>query len=654
MKEMGPIRMQDTTELFRKSYGMLPIPVLVLDSDCKIVVANSAFSEALGLEREIVGENLESLSEILGNSYQVLNILKGVVDSGLDSAKAELEMNCAHSGKFAFLMNSRKISMDESGKYQFLFVFHDITNNRKVEKRLRLTAEKFRSMLLLAKDAVLIVKADGNIEFANQTAESYFCYSSKELIGMPYAMLIRSIAVEQTEDGMKQERFQGIRKNGSEFPVEISQSQVKVNGDHYQSVIIRDVTELKKLEEIRIRLIASEKEAREIAEKSNQTKDLFLATLSHELRTPLTSILSWSQLIQKMKMNPEKINHAASAIEQNALIQGQLIEDLLDLARIQSGKLALHLSEVDPAQVVCASIESVRFLSQKKGIRINSTIQQDIPQVFVDSSRLQQIIWNLLTNAIKFSPVESSIDVFVGKRDQCVEIIVQDHGKGISEDFLPSIFKRFSQEDNSSIRAHGGLGLGLALVNDLVKMQHGTVKAESEGVGKGARFTVRFPALTQKVVGLDEYLRIAEVVDADLHGARILLVDDEPDLLESISTALRFYGAEVVTASSVSTALEKIDQQLPDLVISDIAMPKEDGYSLITKIRSRGPENGGGIPAIAFTAYAGKDDELKAKKAGFQVHLAKPVKSMHLAEVSARLLLNAQNPSSSATVPHLG
>lgn len=646
------MRMQDLSEVFRKSYGFLPIPVLVLDSECKIVVANAAFGEALGLEREIIGENLESLSEILGNSYQVLNVLKGIVESGLDSAKAELELNCAHSGKFVFLMNSKKIILEEIGSFQYLFVFHDITNSRKAEKRLRLTAEKFRSMLLLAKDAVLIVKSDGNIEFANQTAEAYFGYSSKELIGMPYEMLVHSDGVEHLADEVNLKRFHGVRKNGTEFPVEISQSQVRVNGDRYQSVIIRDVTELKKLEEIRNRLIASEKEAREVAEKSNQTKDLFLATLSHELRTPLTSILSWSQLIQKMKMNPEKINHAASAIEQNALIQGQLIEDLLDLARIQSGKLALHLSEVDPAQVVCASIESVRFLSQKKGIRISSTIQPEIPQVFVDSSRLQQIIWNLLTNAIKFSSVDSSIEVFVGKRDQCVEIIVQDHGKGISEDFLPNIFKRFSQEDNSSIRAHGGLGLGLALVNDLVKMQHGTVKAESEGVGKGAKFTVRFPALTQKVVGLDDDLSIAEVVEADLHGSRILLVDDEPDLLESISTALRFYGADVITANSATNALEKMDQQLPDLLISDIAMPKEDGYSLISKIRSRGPENGGGIPAIAFTAYASKDDELKAKMAGFQVHVAKPVKSLHLAEISARLLLNSQKTPSSVSAPH--
>ena len=630
----------DTIESFQKAYRVMPVPVLILDQDCKIIEANGAFLEALGIGQEVNGEKLEALSRYLGNSFQVLNIFKGIVESGLESASAEIEMDCEQAGKFVFLMSAKRFGVSESEENKYLFVFHDHTAAKKSEKRLRLTAEKFRSVLLLANDAVLIVKSDGNIEFVNQKAQAFFGYSSKELIGMPYLMLFKNQPDEEFKTG--------VRKNGSEFSIEASSSQVRVNGDIYKTIIIRDVTELKRLEEIQNRLISSEKEAREAAEKSNQTKDLFLATLSHELRTPLTSILSWAQLIQKMKMNQEKILHAASAIEQNALIQGQLIEDLLDLARIQSGKVALHLSEVDPINVIRAAIESVNFLSQKKRIRIALITNEVVPQVFVDSSRLQQIVWNLLTNAIKFSPVDSEIRVELKKQDEMVEIRVRDQGKGISSEFLPKIFKRFSQEDNTSIRAHGGLGLGLSLVSDLVKMQHGQILAESDGPGKGAQFTVKFPAIreTAKVFDFPNHQNSVPVLSSEedgmekelnLTGLKILLVDDEPDLLESISASVKVYGAEVFTASSVVAALDEINHQLPDLLISDIAMPKEDGYSLIRKIRSRSIKEGGLLPAIAFTAYASKEDEKRAKEAGFQIHVSKPVKTHHLAKVALHL-----------------
>jgi signal transduction histidine kinase/CheY-like chemotaxis protein len=643
----------DLTESFQKAYRVMPVPVLILDQECKIIEANGAFLEALGIGQEMNGEKLDALSKYLGNSFQVLNVFKGIVESGLESTKAEIEMDCEQAGKFFFLMIAKRFGFTDQEQDKYLFVFHDHTAAKKSEKRMRLTAEKFRSVLLLANDAVLIVKSDAHIEFVNQKAQAFFGYSSKELIGMPYRMLFKN----QVDDDFKI----GIRKNGSEFDINASSSLVRVNGDTYKTIIIRDVTELKRLESVQNRLILSEKEAREVAEKSNQSKDLFLATLSHELRTPLTSILSWAQLIQKMKLNPEKIIHAATAIEQNALIQGQLIEDLLDLARIQSGKVALHLSEVEPLKVVRAAIESVNFLSQKKRIKINLIANDVVPQVFVDSSRLQQIVWNLLTNAIKFSPTDSEILVELRKIEDQVEIQVMDQGKGISSDFLPHIFKRFSQEDNTSIRAHGGLGLGLSLVYDLVKMQHGWIRAESEGPGKGAQFTVNFSALKESAKILDSSGPHEQVFpihskdewvekDLSLQGIRILLVDDEPDLLESISASLRAYGADVVTASSVAGALNELSNHLPDLLISDIAMPKEDGYSLIRQLRGRSIAEGSLIPAIAFTAYASKEDELKAKEAGFQIHISKPVKTHHLARVvlqlhqKQKLMLNQNLP----------
>lgn len=645
MNYLHPIESEDSLfHNYRMILEFLPTPVLVICENYRVLVANGAFKKMIGDNAEIQDKKIDSI--------QGFEFIKNMIESDEVSPKADLDFNTVLSGKRSFSLSLNRFIVGQKAGVCSIITFEDVTERKINERKLRLTAEKFRSVLVLAKDAIVIVKSDGLIEFANKKVESYFGYQASELIGMPYEMLVPKKDREENEIRFKEclynesfeagkwneKTFYGLRKDGSEFPADISLSQVKVNGDFYNTMIIRDITEYKKLEDLKNIAIAAEMEARKNAERSNQTKDLFLATLSHELRTPLTSILSWSQLIQRLKMNPEKVKHAASAIEQNALIQGQLIEDLLDLARIQSGKFALHLTEVDPEKVVLAAIESVHFLIQKKSIQIISKIDEKIPQVFIDSSRLQQILWNLLTNAIKFSPNESTINVIAEFVEPNVVIKVIDHGKGISKQFLPKVFKRFSQEDSTSVRAHGGLGLGLSLVYDLVKMQHGSIKAESEGEGLGAVFTVTFPAIKNHVLSKTEIHSDEKIMDTDLSDIKILLVDDEPDLLDSISTSLRFYGAEVETASSCSMAIEKMNEKLPDVLISDIAMPKEDGYALISKIRSKTPKEGGKIPAIAFTAYASKEDEIRTKEAGFQMHISKPVKSIFLAASVAKLI----------------
>ncbi len=417
---------------------------------------------------------------------------------------------------------------------------------------------------------------------------------------------------------------------------------------------IEDVTESK-------RLLKQEKEARAEAEHAkaeaenskaeaecaNQAKDLFLATLSHELRTPLTSILSWSQLLQRRQVSPEKAGHGLEIIEQNALAQEQLINDLLDISRIQSGKLSLTLVEVSPDDIVRAAIESLRPRSESKKIVIQMFDGAN-GKVQGDPARLQQIIWNLLTNALKFSPEGSKVEVHIAKVQEYghmyVSIRVVDHGKGIDLAFLPDIFTRFSQQDSTSTRIHGGLGIGLALVRDLVRSHSGSVKAESQGPGQGATFTVLLPMVREgelrAALPLEGSKQTAKPAPPDLSGLRILIVDDEPGSLEAFAAIIKSFGGKPIQCSSVHDAMTAFGRFRPDVVVSDIAMPFEDGYGLIRQIRALPIEKGGLVPAIALTAYAAHHDIELAVAAGFQEHMAKPVDSEKFARVIARLAKN--------------
>jgi signal transduction histidine kinase len=381
------------------------------------------------------------------------------------------------------------------------------------------------------------------------------------------------------------------------------------------------------------------------AEAAARAKDEFLAVVSHELRTPLNGILGWAQLMAMGALDDAAKIRALSAIERNAKAQARLIEDILDLSRISSGRVRLNVSPVDLASIVDAAIDVVRPAAEAKSIRLQTVIDTGVSTISGDPDRLQQVLWNLLSNAVTYSGPGARIYIRLRRIDSHVELSVADTGLGITSDFLPFVFDRFRQADNSATRRHGGLGLGLSITRHLVEMHGGTIGVASEGEGKGSTFTVCLPLSAvqhdaQPVADLRRLPAPGESAPVDLlrlDGLRVMVVDDEADARDLLSTVLRGSGAQVTAARSVSEALECANATRPDLLISDIEMADEDGYSLIRKFRSSPIPEFRSVPAIALTAYAGPGDRMRALEAGFQMHMAKPVQPAELVLVVANL-----------------
>ncbi len=390
----------------------------------------------------------------------------------------------------------------------------------------------------------------------------------------------------------------------------------------------------------RARLYESERQARAQAEAANRIKDEFLAVLSHELRTPLNPILGWTRLLRKGFLDAGKVATALETIERNAELQVQLIEDLLDISGILQGKLSLDPTPINVKKTVTAAIETVRLAAEAKNIQIQTRLESTGGEVLGDAARLQQVVWNLLTNAIKFTPTGGRVEVEVKTIDSSAQIQVRDTGKGIKREFIPFVFETFRQADSSITRTFGGLGLGLAIVRHLVELHGGTVKAESFGEGQGATFTVRLPLLPRsKDVKSDQKDNISlNVHTSPLARLCILAVDDEVDNLELVQFILEEAGATVICVFSATDALQQLNGSKPDVLIADIGMPHIDGYSLIRQIRQLSPEQGGQIPAIALTAYAGETNQEQALAAGFHRHLSKPVEAETLVQTIEQLL----------------
>jgi signal transduction histidine kinase/CHASE1-domain containing sensor protein/ActR/RegA family two-component response regulator len=392
-----------------------------------------------------------------------------------------------------------------------------------------------------------------------------------------------------------------------------------------------------------VRLLKLERTARQAAEESNRLKDEFLATVSHELRTPLTAILGWSRLLEDGSVDDEVSKQAIETICRNAKAQAQIVDDILDVSRIITGNLYLDLHPVQLAPVVKNAINVVRPTADAKGIKIDARIDATPAMVSGDANRLQQVIWNLLSNAVKFTYSGGRVMVRLSQVRSNVEITVSDTGQGISREFMPYVFDRFRQADSTTTRHHGGLGLGLAIARHLVEIHGGTIKAESDGEGRGATFTITLPIIETAVkqaaplADTREHRKaVAAVAPQLLSGVNVLLVDDDSDTLKLMTTALTRRQATVTAVSSAGEAIEAIRQHRPDVLVSDIAMPDEDGYGLIEKVRSLEAGDDEGIPAVAITAYAKEEDREKALSSGFQIYLAKPVELTELISVVAR------------------
>jgi signal transduction histidine kinase/CheY-like chemotaxis protein len=400
------------------------------------------------------------------------------------------------------------------------------------------------------------------------------------------------------------------------------------------SKIARDISDRVRADAERARLLASERAARARAEAASREKDEFVAMISHEIRSPLNAILGWAQTLQQTHLDPTVTSRALESIERNARTQVQLLEDLLDISRAIAGKLRLDIRPVDLRRSLEAALEPTRPAAKAKSITVDVHCDLRGALVTGDADRLQQIFWNLLSNAVKFTPPNGRVAVSVQRLNSNVEVTICDSGIGIPADFLPYVFERFTQANTSSTRRHGGLGLGLAIVRHLVELHGGSIAADSRGEAQGSTFTVKFPvrAIQEDVKqepqgrGLSgDELTTGMVLD----GLRIMIVDDERETRELLTTVLQTRGAEVKACASASEAMSAIQDWRPSVLVSDIGMPDEDGYSFMTKVRKLSSQRRS-VPAIALTAYARAEDRMRALAAGFQMHVPKPVEVAEL------------------------
>ena len=499
-------------------------------------------------------------------------------------------------------------------------------------------------------DAVISTDVEGRITFMNRVAESLTGWTEGEALGRSLTDIFQIINEQSTIL---------IAKDGTEWPIDDSSVPIQSEqGEVLGAVLVfRDTSERKRMELEREQLLATAQAALKEAEQANRLKDEFLATASHELRTPLTAVVGWSRLLRTGKLDAENSARALEAIERNATLQTKLIDDLLDVSRIITGKLTLDRRPIEIAHVVSDAVNTVRPAADAKNIAIETSFDAEVGPVLGDANRLQQVVWNLLSNAVKFTPKNGRIEVALRRVNSEVQVSVGDSGEGISNEFLPYVFDRFSQGDGKTTRSHSGLGLGLAIVRQLVELHGGTVKAYSDGPGRGATFKLQLPVLSlnrlpgsQSALG-DSTLTRSRVTDTlsidsppQLDGVRVLVVDDDSDTRQMLKAVLSECQADVITAASAAEAIKEIEQRKPDVLISDLGMPEQDGYELIKEVREmESADHTARIPALALTAYAKAEDRVRALAGGYQVHLAKPVEPAEFVLVVANLAGRGQS-----------
>ena len=494
---------------------------------------------------------------------------------------------------------------------------------------------------------------DGEIHYCNRVWREFAGPSAGISFfgGIPEDELpaVRAAWAAAIRGGRGLEREQRLRRHDGELRWHLC--RVVPERDEHSAIVgwiatATDIDHQKRVEEAHAALLLREQEARAQLEAANRSKDEFLATVSHELSTPLNAILGWTRMLQTGAVEGEdRLQRALDTIERNARVQTQLVEDILDVSRIIAGKLRVQVLHIDLRSVILAAVDAVRPAAEAKQVELALDLSGEASDFQGDPDRLQQVVWNLLSNAIKFTPGRGKVTVELRRWNGHVEIAVSDTGMGIAPDFLPHVFDRFRQADSSITRMQGGLGLGLAIVRHLVEVHGGTVRAESEGEGKGARFTVRLPVVEVQPQAEEEVAAGAAVANpapvpvvgpSSLAGMRVLVVDDDPDARELLRVMLGNYGANVATAGSVEEAMESISRQAPDILVSDIGLPTEDGYALIRRIRGA-PETSR-LPALALTAYATAADHRRALEAGFQKHVTKPVEPAELAGIVAAIV----------------
>ncbi len=542
---------------------------------------------------------------------------------------------------------------DPSGTVQkWISIQRDISGDRRFDA----ARERLAAIVDSSDDAIVAKNLDGVITSWNPAAERLFGYTAREIIGQNIRLLLpadrlteEDAIISRIRRGERVEHFETIRLTKDTRLIEVSVTISPIKDETGTIVgaskIARDITERRLTEEAlrkakeaaetanaeRLLLLQGERAARTEAERASRTKDEFLATLSHELRTPLNAVLGWASILRSGRLHGAELQQGLDTIDRNARVQAKIISDLLDMSRIISGKVRLDVQPVDLAAVLHESAETVRTAAEARGLHLDVSAGPIHAHTTGDPARLQQIFWNLLNNAIKFTPRDGRVRVRLEQKESHIEITVSDTGEGIAPEVLPLIFDRFQQADSSITRRHGGLGLGLSIVKQLVELHGGSVKVTSRGLGHGATFTIVLPIAA---------IRSSETSPSDdattpshsapvlpetlLSGVRVLVVDDEPDARILVKRLIETSGATVAIAGSAADAMDQINAASFDVLVCDIGMPHEDGYTLIRRIRAMPDRQKSSIPAIALTAYARREDRAEAIRSGFQAHLAKP------------------------------
>jgi PAS domain S-box-containing protein len=515
---------------------------------------------------------------------------------------------------------------------------------RQSKLALRQSESKFRRLSDANIVGVVFATLDGRIVDGNDEYFRIIGSTRQQILGSglkwtslippEYRELVDRSAMQLGQAGVSAPyELELIRPSGGRVYVLTGAARLEETAHGIVAMVI-DLTQQKEAEKQLLAAKEAAELAQEQAETANRLKDEFLATVSHELRTPLNAILGWTQLLRASRSDPEEVEHGLQVIEKNARAQAQLVDDLLDVSRIVAGKLRVELQPVDLGVVVESAVQTVRPTADVKGVTLSVDVPADRCVVAGDSNRLEQVVWNLLSNAVKFTPRGGHVDVRLHATDEQARITVRDTGRGISRDFLPYVFERFRQADSSSTRKYGGLGLGLGIVRHLVQLHGGTVEAHSAGEDQGSTFTVTLP-LSRHALHNTAAAHGNGEASGMLAGLRVLLVEDEADSRELIGRFLTAAGARVDVAESAKQAMQLYENQPPHVLVSDISMPDEDGYTLLRKIRQK--SNDAPIPAVAVTAYARPEDRERALAAGYQVHVTKPVQAQDLIEAIARL-----------------
>jgi hypothetical protein len=626
----------------------------MMDARGRVTYANPAAERMFGWSRqEMLGQVLHDLIHHHhpdGKPFPMSMCRLGLVMTEGQTLKDHEDLFIHRDGSFIPVFCSNAPILAEGRIVGAALVVHDLTARKRAEQE---RAERVRQFQLLADTLPHLAwmsRVDGACEYVNRPWHEYTGLSLAESLGDGWTR-----AVHPEDLPRMLEHWRRARETGERFEAEIrmrgahdgawrwflsrAQPARAADGSIFQWIgSCTDIDDQRRATQERLELLRRVQAAHAAAEEANRLKDDFLATVSHELRTPLTAMLGWLQLLRSGRLPEEKRARALETVERNARAQAQVIEDLLDISRIITGKLHLEPGPLDMKAVVEAALESTRPLADTKGVTLEFESSVDSLPMRGDAGRLQQVVWNLVSNAIKFTPRGGRVTVQLRPLDGTVELRVTDTGVGISPSFLPHLFERFRQQDGSSRRAHGGLGLGLAIVHHLVELHGGHISAHSPGEGLGTSFVLHLPREPRPAAPAPSPPDTVDAVPparSELAGLRLLLVEDQEDTREMLRLLLEDHGAQLRAVSSAAEAFQCFREWRPDLLVSDIGLPGENGYELVQRIRALPADEGGLTPAVALTAYARSEDRARALRAGFDMHVPKPVEEAELLAVLA-------------------